>query len=349
MVQNSNGAHADFIIDKALSDQLGSLCQQEGTTLFMTLLAAFKLLLHRYSGQEDICVGTSIASRQQHELEGMIGFFVNTLALRSEVNNEQSFEALLRSVKTTTLEAYAHQEMPFEKVVEAVVKERDMSRSSLFQVMFVLHNTPEVPKILLGGVELSPESFEHEISKFEITFFVKETAEGLQGSVQYRSDLYNPQTIVRMIGHYQELLRSVVKAPSQKIGHLHLLTVAEEDQLLSEYNTSKVDYPKDKSVTELFELQVEKTPSANALMFEKTSLSYQELNERANQLAHYLRSKGVKEETLVPLCMERGLDMVVAMLAILKAGAAYVAIDTDFPADRISYMVEDSGARHCSK
>jgi NRPS condensation-like uncharacterized protein len=202
-VQSTRGASIDFHIDKELSAKIQLLCQQQGTTTFMTLLAAFKVLLYRYSGQNDISVGTSIASRQQQELEGLIGFFVNTLALRTEVLSDMSFADLLQHVRATTVEAYANHEAPFEKVVDAVVKDRDMSRSPLFQVMLVFQNTPEIPELRFGDIQLSREIFEHNTSKFEITFFVKETKDGLQGSVEYRTDLFSDQKIRGMIAHFR--------------------------------------------------------------------------------------------------------------------------------------------------
>jgi non-ribosomal peptide synthetase component F len=223
--------------------------------------------------------------------------------------------------------------------VEAVVKERDMSRSSLFQVMFVLQNTPDVPQLRLGEVELSRQGFEYNIAKFDLTCFMSESADGLQGSVGYCTDLFTEETVVRMISHFKELLGSIAAAPGEKIGTLPMLTGAEKEQLLKEFNDSVVDYPKDRNVVQLFEEQASKIPGAIALRFEGEELSYGELNGRANELAHYLRSKGVKEETLVPICMERSLDMIVGLLGILKAGGAYVPIDTDFPAERIQFML----------
>ncbi|MEJ7675840.1 MAG: amino acid adenylation domain-containing protein [Chitinophagaceae bacterium] len=340
----NHGASLRFGIDKLLSDQLQVSSKRAGTTLFMTMLAAFKILLHRYSGQEDICVGSPIANRTHEEIEGLIGFFVNTLALRSEVKAESSFTELLKQVKVTTMEAYEHQDVPFEKVVEVVVKERDLSRSPLFQVMFSLLNTPEVSQLHLGEVELSGESYENLTAQFDISFDITETGAGLQGSVQYSTDLYNESTIVRMMDHFITLLNSIVKAPEQKIGELAMLTKEEEQQLLVDFNDTVVDYPKDKTIVDLFEEQALKTPEGIAIIFEEKQLNYQQLNEKANQLAHYLRSKGVKEETLVPICIERSMEMIVGILGILKAGGAYVPIDPEYPEERISYMLEDTGA-----
>ncbi|MEO6219284.1 MAG: condensation domain-containing protein, partial [Ginsengibacter sp.] len=345
VVQSFKGNNKYFNIDKDISDQLLRFSHQHGTTLFITLLAVYKIMLYRYTGQPDICVGTSFARREQQELEGLIGFFVNTLALRDEINANDSLIELLQQVKTTTLAAYEHQDIPFEKIVETVVKERDPSRNPLFQVMLVLANTPEVSELKLGELELSREAYEQNTTKFEITFFITETANGLQGSVQYSTDLYREETIEQMVLHFSELLRSSVKFPNEKIGLLSMITDAEKNQLLIEFNNSSVSYPKDKSIVDLFEDQVKNAPQATALVFGQEHLTYDQLNDRANQLAHCLRSNGVREDALIPLCVERGLEMIVGMLGILKAGAAYVPIDTDFPQERIKFMLQDTGAK----
>ncbi len=344
-VQSTRGSFAGFKIDKQLSGQLYDLSKKEGTTLFITMQAVYKAMLYRYSGQSDISVGTSIARREQQQLEGLIGFFVNTLALRDEVSGEQSFKELLRQVRTTTMEAYEHQEVPFEKVVETVIKERDKSRSPLFQVMLVLKNTPDVPQLKLGEVTLSGEGHEHTTVKFELTFFINETNNGLNCSVQYCRDLYSAETIARMMAHFTELARSAVKDPEEKIGKLKMLAEEEKQTLAKTYNNKTISYPKEKSVVTLFEEQAAINPGAIAVVFEDEELTYKELNERANQLAHHLRSKGITEETSVPLFIERSAEMIVGMLGIMKAGGAYVPIDTEFPANRISYMLVDTQAK----
>ncbi|MEO7534403.1 MAG: amino acid adenylation domain-containing protein, partial [Ferruginibacter sp.] len=323
--------------------QLQQLGRQHGATMFMTLVAAFKVLMHRYSGQEDICVGTPIANRTSREVEDLVGFFVNTLALRSEVNSELSFEELLKQVKSTTLEAYEHQDVPFEKVVDVVLKERDMSRNPLFQVMFILQNTPDVPELKLGDVQLSSEGFKHSSSKFDLTFALVENEAGINGSVEYCTDLFTEETIIRMTGHFEELLKAIVKSPKQTVELLGMLK-PEETQQLATFNETKVAYPTATTIANLFEEQAIKTPDQIAVVFEKDKLTYQQLNERSNQLAHYLRSKGIREETLVPICVERSIEMVVGVLGILKAGAVYVPIDPEYPAARISYMLQDMGA-----
>ncbi|MGF7082762.1 amino acid adenylation domain-containing protein [Mucilaginibacter sp. UYCu711] len=341
---SSRGSACRFSIDKELSTAIQALSQSEGVTLYMTLLAAFNVLLYRYSGQQDICVGTSIAGRPQQELEKLIGFFVNTLALRTQVAGELSFTGLLQAVKATTLEAYSHQDVPFEKVVETVVKERDSNRSPLFQVMLVLQNTPDTPQLALGDLILSGEAYEQTLVKFDLTFFISETSQGLQGTVQYSTDLYKVESIERMIRHFTALLQSIVKQPQQAVGQLSMMNKKEEDLLLNGFNTSKAGYPQDKNVVSLFEEQAAGRPDATALVFEERQFTYQMLNERSNQLAYYLKRKGIAPGQLIPLLIDRSPEMIIGILGILKAGCAYVPIDTEFPQDRIDYMVADCGA-----
>ncbi|MEO6720285.1 MAG: amino acid adenylation domain-containing protein, partial [Ferruginibacter sp.] len=344
-IQSSRGAVSNFRLDKEIYMQLQLLGQQQSATPFMVLLAAFKVLLHHYSGQKDICVGTAIAGRQQQEVEELIGFFINTLALRSSVNATDTFNDLLVQVKTTTMEAYDHQEVPFEKVVDAVVKERNMSRSPLFQVMFALQNTPAVPELLLGEVRLSREPFPQETTKFDLSVVLTETEKGLQGSFQYCTDLYSYQTIARMMGHFTNLIKTIIADPAQKIGELAILTSDEEQQVLTEFNKPIDEHAGEKTVIDLFEEQALRAPEAMALVYGEQKMDYKELHERSNQLAHYLIEKGVGKETLVPVCMHRSAEILVAMLGILKAGGAYVPIDPVYPAERIKYMLEDTGAK----
>ncbi|OUJ73687.1 non-ribosomal peptide synthetase [Hymenobacter crusticola] len=344
-VQSTKGASAAFRLEQDLVTKLQVLSQQQGVTLFMTLLSTFKSLLYRYSGQQDICVGSAIAGRQQHEIEGLIGFFVNTLALRSQVKGEASFTELLQQVKTTTLEAYEHQQAPFEKVVDLVVSERDLSRSPLFQVMFVLQNTPDVPDLSLGAVQVTREGYEHATAQFDFTFTLTEDALGLQGFVEYSTDLYQAATVTRMVGHFLALLHSVVQQPHLSIATLPMLTATEEHELLNVFNTPPVMPTPSQSIVALFEAQVASTPHALAIAFEQQQITYQELNTRANQLAHYLRGQGVRAETLVPLCLERSVELLVGILGILKAGGAYVPLDASYPSERLQYMIQDTGAQ----
>ena len=300
-VQSTRGSSVKFTIEKEQAEQLSQLGREEGATLYMTLLSALNILLQKYSGQEDISVGTPVANRMQQEIEGLVGFFVNTLALRSHVSGDKTFKEQLQQVKQTMLEAYEHQEVPFEKVVEAVVKERDLGRTPLFQVMLVLQNTPETGKVELGGLQLSGEPVVTTTSKFELTISINETATGLQGSVDYNIDLFKEETIIQLVGHFKNLLGSIIQTPGEKIAKLKMLEAGEERQLLKAFNDTAAEYPRDKNIAALIEAQALKTPDATAVVFEEKELSYKELNERANQLANYLQSKGIKEETLVPL------------------------------------------------
>ncbi|MEO6732999.1 MAG: amino acid adenylation domain-containing protein, partial [Ferruginibacter sp.] len=343
-IWSTNGATSSFQIDKELLSGLNKLSQQQGSTLFMVLLATFKVLLHRYSGQQDICVGTPIAGRQQQELEGLIGFFVNTLALRTTVSGDESFTSFLRQVQSVTMEAYENQEVPFERIVDEVVKERSLGRNPLFQVMMVFMNTPDVPQLRFGDMQLSVERFENTTAKFDIQMFLSGTPDGLAMVTEYCTDLFTAATINRMMAHFGELLAAVVNEPTQKISSLSMLTPQEEHHLVVELNNNKAVYSKDKNVVNLFEQQVLKTPDAIAIIVDDGQFTYRQLNGHANQLAHYLRSHGAKEETLVPICLSRSLQMIVAIWGILKAGAAYVPIDPEYPAERISYMLEDTAA-----
>ena len=346
-VQGSRGAAQSFSIAAATTVQLADLSRHHGATLYMTLLSAFKVLLYRYSGQEDICTGAPVAGRNQQELEGLIGFFVNTLALRDQVRGEMPFTELLQEVKATTLEAYAHQEVPFEKVVDAVIRERDRSRNPLFQVLFSLENTPEVPELKLGELHLQAEQQAHATAQFDISFLLSETAAGLQGTVEYNTDLYKGETVTRLTGHYMNLLEAIAATPEEQQDRqrLNMLNAPEEEQLLKTFNDTAADYPRDKTIIDLFEQQAAKTPEAIAVIFEGEELTYKELNARSNQLANYLQKQGIKQGTLVPVCLERSIEMITGILGTLKAGGAYVPIDPDYPAARISYMLEDTGAK----
>ena len=343
-VWTNRGAVTNFHVNASLSQALQSFSQQQGVTLFMSLITAFKVLLYRYTGQQDICVGTPVAGRMQTELESLIGFFVNTLALRTDVQGNLNFTELLSRVKATTMEAFAHQEVPFEKVVDAVADERDISRNPIFQVMFVLRNTPEIPALRLGDAILTPEEHEHRTATFDIQFFITETDNGLEGNVEYNTDLYKEETILLLTEHYKTLLLSIINEPDRPVGLLPMLLPAEKQQLMVEFNDTKADYSKEKTIVSLFEEQAVKTPELTAVVFEGKQLSYRELHERSNKLAQYLSNRGVTAETLVPICIERSLEMIVGILGILKAGGAYVPVDPDYPLERIQFMLEDIGA-----
>ncbi|WP_343746041.1 amino acid adenylation domain-containing protein [Chitinophaga sp.] len=337
------GREYHFNIGKEVTDQLKALSQQEGATLFMTLLAVFKVLLYRYTLQEDICVGSPIAGRSLRQLEGLIGFFVNTLALRTEVLPGMSFTELLKNIRDTTLAAYDHQDVPLEKIVEAVVRERDVSVNPLFQVLFILQNTPPVPDIRLNGLHISPEPLESNTAKFDLTFLLQEQAGELHGCIEYCTDLFEEATIERMARHFRQLSYAVAASPSATVGALPMLEATEKQQLLFDFNDTAAGYPSEATIPDLFRKQAALRPEATAVVFADTTLTYAALNERSDALACYLQDKGVGTETLVPVCMHRAPDMIVILLAILKAGGAYAPIDPDYPDDRIRYILSDLG------
>ncbi len=342
--QTYRGNTQSFSLNSDLTKKLQILSRESGTTLFMTLYAAFATLLYRYSGESDILIGTPIANRTKGEIEALIGFFANTLVLRTQFADHPTFEELLAQVRETTLQAYQHQDVPFAQVVEALQPERSLSYSPLFQVMFVFQNTP-LSALELPGVSLAQLSTESVIAKFDLTVSMSETNQGLLSSWEYNTDLFDGSTIERMATHFQNLLLEIVKNPQQKVGEIPLLSVAERHQLLVEWNDTATEYPRDKCIHQLFEEQVEKTPLGVAVVFKKQQLTYQELNQRANQLAHHLQSLGVGPEVLVGICVERSIEMVVGLLGILKAGGAYVPLDPNYPSERLSYMLADAGVR----
>jgi amino acid adenylation domain-containing protein len=340
-VQSFRGAQQHVEINLELTHQLKSLSQRCGTTLFMTLLAAFVILLWRYTGVEDIVVGSPIANRNRREIEPLIGFFVNTLVLRVNLEENPSFAELLTQVKQLTLDAYAHQDLPFEKLVESLQPERSLSYHPLFQVMFVLQNAP-IEELQLSGLTLTPLPVETGTAKFDLLVSVEETKRGLQASWEYNSDLFDATTITRISGHFQNLLAAIVANPTERISDIPLLTPTERQQLLVEWNNTQSDYPQNKCIHQLFEEQVERTPDAVALVHQEKQLTYRELNARANQLANYLLSLGVGSEVLVGICVERSFAMVVGLLGILKAGGAYVPLDPSYPFERLSFIVNDT-------
>ncbi|WP_019506242.1 non-ribosomal peptide synthetase [Pleurocapsa sp. PCC 7319] len=340
-VQTFQGGVVRFELPRELSSKLEALGQQAGATLFMTLLASFSILLSRYSNSEDIVVGSPIANRNHRQLESLIGFLVNTLVLRTNVEGSSSFWELLQQVRQNTLDAYAHQDLPLEKLVEVLQPERSLSHNPLFQVMFAMENgTDETHQ--MSDLTLTPLPVNKVTAQFDLTLSMSETPEGLTGLWEYNSDLFDPETIQRLAGHFQVLLEGIVAAPEQSISTLPLLTQTERHQLLIEWNDTQQEYPQDKCFHQLFEAQVQKTPDAIAVVFEDQQLTYRELNQKANQLAHYLRSLGAGKDIFVGIYLERSLDMAIAFLGIFKAGAAYLPLDTSYPSERIALMIEDS-------
>nr|WP_280950027.1 non-ribosomal peptide synthetase [Methylocystis bryophila] len=343
-VQDHAGATYGFEVPQRVAEGLARLGRREGATLFMVLLAGFQLLLSRYSGQNDVSVGTPVANRRRVELEGLIGFFVNTLVLRTDLSGDPSFRTLLARVRETALGAQAHQDLPFERLVEEVQPVRDLSRDPLFQVMFVLQNAP-MQELTLSGLRAEPVATESGASKFDLTLAVIDTGEGLNASFEYATALFDAGTIERLAGHYCTLLEGIVADPERRLSELPLLGEAERRRILVEWNQTAADYPRDRLLHELFEDRAAQTPAATAVVFEDAQLAYGELNARANQLAHHLRSLGVGPDALVGICVERSLEMVVGLLAILKAGGAYLPLDPDYPRERIGFMLEDAKPR----
>jgi len=329
-------------LPKLLVDELKKLAQREGVTLFITLLAAFQVLLHRYSQQDDIVAGSAIANRNRQEWEPIVGMFVNTLVLRTDfLGGNPSFSELPQRVREVAMSACVHQDLPFEKLVEEVRSSRDTSRHPMFQVMFALENAStaalELPELKM---ELMP--VETETAMFDLTLSLQETASDITGSFEYNTDLFDTSTIKRMARHFQVLLEGIIASPEQRLSDLPLLTPAAENQILLQWNNTQSEYPQDKCLHQLFDVQVKRTPDEVAVVFGNQKLTYQQLNCRANQLAHYLRSLSVGADVLVALCVERSLEMVVGLLGILKAGGAYVPLDPDYPKERLAYMLSDS-------
>ncbi|MBW4609137.1 MAG: amino acid adenylation domain-containing protein [Hassallia sp. WJT32-NPBG1] len=339
-IQTDRGATISFTLSESVTAALKNLSQQQGATLFMTLLAAFKVLLHRYTQQDDILVGTPIANRNRSEIEGLIGFFINTLVLRSNLAGNPTFKQLLAQVREVTFGAYAHQDLPFEQLVEELQPERDLSHSSLFQVMFILQNAP-TETLHLPNLTLNPLKVESKTANFDLTLSMVETEAGLKGGIEYNTDLFNADRITRMLDHFQILLAGIVAHPDQSLYELPLLTATEHQQILTTWNSNKIYVPQ-QCIHQLFEAQVEKTPDAVAVVFDKEKLTYQELNQRANQLAHYLQIQGVKPEVLVGISLEYSCELVVGILGILKAGGAYLPLDPGYPQERLAYMLEDA-------
>ncbi len=342
-VAGHQGAQWEIVLDAKLTRALHALARREGVTTFMTLLAAWQVLLSRYSGQEDLSVGAAIAGRNRTELEGLIGFFVNTLVLRTDLSGNPTFRELLARVRRTTLEAYAHQDLPFEKLVEELRPERSLAHAPLFQAMFVLQNAPS-PPLQLPGITVEPLAVGNATAKFDLTLSLGEQDGRLQGTLEYRTDLFGSATIGRLAAHFQTLLEGIVADAGQPIGALPMLSTAERRQILVEWNQTQTAYPREECLHGLFEAQVARTPDAVAVVCGDESVSYTGLNTRANQLAHTLRAHGIGPGSPVALHLDRSTDFIVSVLAVLKSGGCYVPLPVEFPAARLRHMLEDSRA-----
>lgn len=341
-VPTFQGETFSFVVSPQLTTKLKALSNRSGTTLFMTLLTAFKVLLHRYTGETNIVVGSPVAGRNRADIEGLIGFFVNTLILHTDVSGNPTFRTLLNQVREVALGAYAHQDVPFEKLVDELSPTRDLSHMPLFQVAFALQDTPEINQLQFSGLTLNSLDYDIGTTRLDLEFHLWERSESIEGKCLYSKDLFDAATIELMVGRYLVLLEGIVTEPEQHILDLPLLTEIEQHKLLEEWNNTQVDYPLDTCLHYLFESQVEQTPKATAVVFEDQSLTYQELNEQANQLAHYLRNIGIGPESLVGICVERSLEMVIGLLGILKAGGAYMPIEPTYPQERLTFLIEDA-------
>jgi amino acid adenylation domain-containing protein len=344
-VQSQRGATLQYAIPAELAARLQALSRQHHCSLFMTLCAAFNVLLARYAGQDDICIGTPIANRHQEETEGLIGLFVNTLVLRTQVDMGASFIELLKQVRTHTLDAYAHQDAPFEQLIEVMQSERHPSYSPLFQVMLVLQNAP-MGALSLAGLELELLPHESSTAKFDLTLTLNESAAGLQGDIEYSTDLFDASTVERMAQHFTALLQAVVADPQSAVGELPILGAAERQQLLAGFNDTARRYPQLRpgfcTLQQLFEAQALASAEHTAVIYEGQAWTYAQLNARANQLARHLRGLGVGPDSLVGLCAERSLEMIVGLYGILKAGGAYVPLEPSYPPERLATIADDA-------
>ena len=337
------GARQTIVLPAALARRLRVLCQKENVTLFMLLIAAYQILLHRYTGEEDIVVGTPIAGRQMAETEELMGLFINMLAIRGNVSSATTVRNFLKHMKQVALGAYAHQDLPFEQLVKELQPERTLAHNPLFQVMFVLQSEEILP-LQLSGLTAQHFRVDHVMANFDLTLDIVERNDELVCLFESNADLFEAETVTRMMTHFRNLLEGMADNLEQRISDLPLLSEAERRQLLVEWNDTNTDYPSTQTIQELFEQQVTIAPDAVALICGDEELTYRELNERANQLAHYLRSRGVQPDTMVAMCLQRSPDLIVALLGILKAGGAYVPLDPSYPAERLEFMMSDSGA-----
>ena len=344
VIMSYQGDVVNFTLGLALSTQLRSLAKAKQTSLFIVLMSAFKILLSRYAAQTDICVGTPIANRNHEALEPLLGFFINTLVLRSDLSSNLLFMDFLKQLTRTALDAYAHQDIPFEQLVDKLEIQRDPSRFPLCQVMLVLQKTQGEENLKLSDLEIQPFLIEAQIARFDLTFSLQEISNGLAGRIEYCRDLFHKETIQRMSQHFKVLLQSIVNNPQCSVRELSLLTKQEKQIMISDWNQTQADYPSTQTIGQLFQQQVVKTPKQIAVIFSGKTLTYQELDERSNQLAHYLQALGVGPEVIVAIAVERSLEMIVGLLGILKAGGAYVPLDPDHPSDRLRFIIQDCQA-----
>ncbi|MCP4160604.1 MAG: AMP-binding protein [Deltaproteobacteria bacterium] len=344
LVKTFEGKSFDFTLSKEIKKNLNDLCKKNQITLFMMLQALVKVLFHRYSGQDDIILGSPIAGRVHKDLENQIGIYINTLVFRDSINGEIKFEEFLKTVSKTCTDGFDNQDYPFDKLVDDLVQKRDPSHSPLFDVMVVLQNY-ETTIVEIDGLKVSPFETENVVSKFDMILFFTEREDEILCSFEYNINIFNEDRIKRMAEHLKMLIYSVMENPQSRIKDLQLIPEKEKNLLLNVFNNTKNDYPADKTIIELFEEQADKTPDNIAVVFEDAKLCYNELNKKANKLAHLLKKKGVVPDTVIGILMDKSEYMIIGLLAILKAGGAYLPIDPLFPVERIMHMLRDSGAR----
>ncbi|MGO4773902.1 condensation domain-containing protein, partial [Flavobacterium sp. W22_SRS_FK3] len=345
-IQSRSGAIISFKLGQAQKVSLDLISKEQSVTLFMLLLSSFKVLLYKYSGQEDICVGTPIANRTQLELEGLIGFFVNNLTIRTKINGKSSFRSLLKSVKSTTLESYDYQLAPFEKVVDRVMTRRDNSMSPLFQVKFLLSNVIKSKETDLPKLTINTYERQHVNSILDLSFNATETEEEILIDVEYCTSLFRKETIECMIIHFKEIITSLIKNIDEPINTLEMLSVKEKQQMLFKFNETNFVYPKNKNIVDLFQDQVKKTPTKIAVVCEDKVLSYKELDEQSNCLAFYLKNScQLKSEDIVGVMMDRSIWSIVSILGIMKSGMCYLPIDKEYPDERKSFIIEDANVK----
>ncbi|MBV8893552.1 MAG: amino acid adenylation domain-containing protein, partial [Acidobacteria bacterium] len=340
-IHSWHGATEELVFDKAILARLKAMAQAEGATLFMASMAAFQALLWRYTMQDSILVGTPVAGRKEVEIENLIGFFVNTLVFRADFSDGLSYRELVRQIRAFALNAYAHQDVPFEKLVEQLVPQRSMDTTPLFQVMFTFQNIPK-QIFQISGLDMEELMFDTGIAKFYLSADAYED-NGLHFRFEYNTDLFDQSTIKRMIGHFARLVPGVLERPDQPLAQLALMTPEEEEEIALTLNPSPSEYPRESTIAKLFEKQARRTPDSTALLSQGRRFSYREINQQANRLARHLIESGARPGDLVGLALERSTEMIVALLAILKAGAAYVPLDPNYPAERLALMIEDAG------
>jgi non-ribosomal peptide synthetase component F len=357
-MQTYRGDSEHIFMDGELFKGLKSLAQENGSTLFMTLLAAFQTLLHRYSNQEDFVVGSVTAGRSHSELTDLIGYFINPIALRADFSGAPTFQEILQRVRQTTLGAFEHQDYPPALLSKRLGLQRDSSRPPLFETMFILQKAQEAEvqalspfalgidgaRMQMNDLVIESIALKGEPAQFDLTMMMAETDDGLAAALQYNTDLFDSATIQRMLEHFHTLLRDIVSDPLKPISSYSLLSESEREKILVQWNETQTDYPRELCIHDLFQEQVKRTPNAVAVQFEDQSLTYKELDKRADELSKILIAQGVKPGILVSIYVKRSLDMLVALLGVLKAGGAYLPLDPSFPSERLAFMLADSGA-----